>query len=147
MNTVINNGNYVKPQIIDAYVDKDNKELQTIGVEESKVISPYTVNTIKDIMKEVVERGTGRLAKVKGLEMGGKTGSTERIEVIKSKDNNEEKKEYSDGWFIGYFKAKDKYYSAIVFVKNIDKNTEGGGNTAAPIFKDVVEKVIKYKGE
>lgn len=98
-------------------------------------------------MKEVVERGTGRLAKVKGLEMGGKTGSTERIEVIKSKDNNEEKKEYSDGWFIGYFKAKDKYYSAIVFVKNIDKNTEGGGNTAAPIFKDVVEKVIKYKGE
>ena len=36
------------------------------------------------------------------------------------------------------FNKEDKYYSMVVFVKNINKDSQSGGNTAAPIFKDIV---------
>ncbi len=145
VNTVVNKGTYVKPNIIDGYIDVNNKEIEKINREQHEVLSNSTANEVKEIMKRVVNNGTGRAAKIQGAEVGGKTGSTERIEIVKNKENKNEKREYSDGWFTGYFKHNDKYYSMVVFVKDIDKNSESGGSTAAPIFKDIAEKVIKNK--
>lgn len=143
VDTVINKGKYIRPNIIDSYVDVNNKKIATVQKEERQVLSAYTANTLKETMKEVVDQGTGMAAAVPGVQIGGKTGSTERIEIVKNKDNKDEKKQYSDGWFIGYFKTDNRYYSMVVFVKNIDKNLESGGTTAAPVFKDVVQKIIK----
>lgn len=143
VNTAVNKGKYVKPNIIDSYIDANNKVIERVKREEKVVISESNANIVKETMKKVVEMGTGRAAGVQGVQVGGKTGSTERIEIVKNKNNENEKKQYSDGWFIGYFKYKEKYYSMVVFVKNIDKDLESGGSTAAPIFRDVVEKIIK----
>ena len=87
-------------------------------------------------MKAVVERGTGKKAMVEGMDIGGKTGSA-----------TSGTKSGTHGWFVGYFNINEKYYTMIVFVPNIQNDEEngeelGGGSTAAPIFRDIVKKLV-----
>jgi cell division protein FtsI/penicillin-binding protein 2 len=145
-NSVINNGIYVKPNIIDAYVDDDNNVLEEfkINMERRRVMDKSTAETLKNHMIKAVNEGSGTQAKIEHIKIGGKTGTTEYFEI--NNDNIREK--YSDGWFVGFFQLDKKYYSMVVLVKKISidgENIEGGGNTAAPIFKEIVEMLNDKK--
>lgn len=140
-NTVVNNGIYIKPQLVEAYVDDNNNEVETLNTEQRPVIEKSTANTIKGEMLKVVKDGTAKAACMDNIEIGGKTGTTERIEISKQ---NGKPEEHSDGWFVGFFKVNGKYYSMVVFVQDIDKDKDSGGNTSAPIFRDVVSGVTEY---
>ena len=134
-NTIINNGIYVQPIIIDAYVDDNGQIIEGFTAKTKRVLKKETAETVKSHMMNVVNKGTGTEASIEGMNIGGKTGTTEYFE---------NKKELSDGWFVGFFNLRGKNYSMVVFVKNIvvslieDENSEGGGTTAAPIFKEIV---------
>ena len=84
-------------------------------------------------MLDVVNKGTGDAAYIRGMDIGGKTGTTTYIDKGINK---------SDGWFVGFFNLNNKNYSMVVYVNNIKMNVKGideeGGGTAAPIFKRVV---------
>ncbi|QBD84688.1 penicillin-binding protein 2 [Clostridium tetani] len=138
-NTVINEGIYIKPNIISAYVDNANKVVEKTEYQGERCISKETALNVKKAMNGVVNKGTAREAYLEDIDIGGKTGSTERLEIVKDRNGRSKRIKYSDGWFIGFFNKEDKYYSMVVFVKNINKDSESGGNTAAPIFKDVVK--------
>lgn len=140
-NTVVNDGTYIKPYIVDAYTDDNNKEIEKQSTEEKSVIEKSTASIMKNQMIKVVEKGTAQAAYLKDIEIGGKTGSTQRVEVAKKGGQPES---HSDGWFVGFFKIKDKYYSMVVFIQDIDKDNESGGSTAAPIFKDIVNEIVPY---
>ena len=58
-------------------------------------------------MMDVVNKGTGTSAYIQGMDIGGKTGTTEYYV---------NDKEYSDGWFAGFFNLNGKNYSMVVFV-------------------------------
>jgi len=134
-NTIINNGIYVQPIIIDAYVDDKGQIIEGFTAKSKRLLKKETAETVKFHMMNVVNKGTGTEASIEGMNIGGKTGTTEYFE---------NKKELSDGWFVGFFNLQGKNYSMVVFVKNIEislvegVNSEGGGTTAAPIFKEVV---------
>jgi cell division protein FtsI/penicillin-binding protein 2 len=140
-NSVVNNGVYVKPNILEAYVDDSNNEIETLNTEQRPVIEKSTASTMKKQMINVVKQGTAKAAYMDGVEIGGKTGTTQRIELSKQTGKAEE---HSDGWFVGFFKVGGKYYSMVVFIQDIDKDKDSGGNTSAPIFKDVVNGAIQY---
>lgn len=133
VNTVVTGGKYVKPKLIDSYVDNNNNVIEKENTCVNQVIKKSTADVIKKQMKQVNIRGTGTLANIKGIENGGKTGTSTRPA--------ENGKTYSDGWYVGFFNISGKYYSMVVFVKDIDMEKEGGGNTAAPIFKSIVESI------
>ena len=134
-NTIINNGIYVQPSIIDAYLNDDNEVLEKITPITNRILKTETAEKVKLHMLGVVNKGTGAEASIEGMNIGGKTGTTEYFE---------NKIELSDGWFVGFFNLRGKNYSMVVFVKNIEisliegENSEGGGTTAAPIFKEIV---------
>lgn len=141
-NVIINNGHLVKPYIIDAVVDDNNKEIKNIQTKKEKIIKNSTAKLLENMMIDVVEdkEGTGTKAKVKGVKVGGKTGTSEYYEV-----NNKKRKKHSDGWFVGFFKLNEKKYSAVVLVRDIDwvkisqgGKEEDGGSTAAPIFSEII---------
>lgn len=136
---VVNNGVYVKPHILEGYVDKDNNIIEKISVERRRVINESTANIMKNQMIQVVnsKEGTGKGAYIANVELGGKTGTSTRIE------KKDETKEYYDGWFVGFFKVNEKYYSMVVFVQNIGKDVNASGS-AVPIFKKVVEENYDY---
>ena len=80
-------------------------------------------------------KGTGIKANIEGLDIGGKTGSA---------TGNEGK---THGWFVGFFSIGEKEYTMMIFTPNInsvkvtDSEALGGGDTAAPVFKDIVKKL------
>ncbi|ADK14293.1 MULTISPECIES: penicillin-binding transpeptidase domain-containing protein [Clostridium] len=140
-NTVINDGVYVKPYIVDSYVDDKNNVIEQVNTTSYSVIEKSTAEEMKKQMINVVDMGTAKSAYMNNQEVGGKTGSTQRVELTGSSKTAQE---HSDGWFSGFFKANGRYYSMVVFVEDINKDSESGGNTAAPIFKNIILKVQQY---
>lgn len=132
VNTVENNGVYVKPRIIDTLIDNNGKEISIFTREQKRVITEDTASKMKKQMINVVQNGTAINTFINGVEIGGKTGTTQR---------NDGGKEYSDGWFVGFFSNDNKKYSMVVFVKNINLESEAGGSTAVPIFKEIVKRI------
>lgn len=155
--TVTNGGKYVKPTIVEKVIDGYGEEKKEFQGEATKVFDNITSSYVKSAMKKVItdEKGTGKNAFIgNNLDMGGKTGTATRMEPVQNEENSEDSsngkeekeglKKYNDGWFIGYFKIKNKYYSMVVFVKDIGE-THGGGDTAVPIFREVVKELSVKK--
>lgn len=132
-NTVINRGIYVKPHIIDSYINS-NGEVKKEKVYSNRVISENTANIMLELFKEVLtdKHGTGLLAYTPNPCIGGKTGTAQRGE------NKDKTIKNVDAWFAGFFNAKGINYSAIIFAPDVEKS-ESAATTTAPIFKKIVE--------
>ena len=126
-----NKGIMVKPYLISKIT---NRYEETIYFEkdETYITSPSQTYLMTSILKDVVKKGTGRNAKVKGLEVVGKTGTT---------NNN------VDAWFCGYSPS----LQTIVWYGNDDnkpmRRTETGGRTAAPAFAYFYKHWLKLHPE
>ncbi|MBZ7944278.1 penicillin-binding protein 1A [Campylobacter sp. RM13744] len=124
-------GNYgviKEPQIIRQVQDKDGKVIIKFESSEHRVSNPEQSFLVLDMMKNVVENGTGRNAKIKGIDIAGKTGTTNKN---------------IDAWFCGITPEIE----ALIWYGN-DNNkpmryTESGARTAAPVFKDFLTQYIE----
>jgi cell division protein FtsI/penicillin-binding protein 2 len=152
VNTVINEGSYVKPYLIDSFINNEGKVVEKCSTVKRKVFKSNTARVLKNQMIKVVEdsKGTGKYARINGVQIGGKTGTTERVVTVKNKNavtglEETVSEKHSDGWFIGFAKINNTYYTATVFVKDIKVQGEDAGVTAAPIFKEIIEKLIGEK--
>lgn len=137
VNTIINNGTYVKPYIIDSFIDNNDNIVDTFSSKESNVFSETTSKLVKENMKSTLRDGTGVEAYVDGVEVGGKTGSSTGVNNI------------THGWFIGYCVIGEETYTMAIVAPNLAEkgpNGEllGGGNTAGAVFADIV-KMLKNK--
>lgn len=133
-NTIANDGVYVKQTLVEEIVDKDSKTVKKFTNEPIRVFSATTAKITQQTLSKVIWEGSGFEAKVNGVEVGGKTGTST------GKDRPDH------GWFAGYFVKDDKKYSMVVLAPNLpvkhpDGREVGGGNTGAPIFRDVVTKL------
>lgn len=135
-NTIANNGVYVKPSILEAIVDDDGNVIESFDEQEVRVFSETAAKLTKENMRKVIFEGSGYEAKVEGTNIGGKTGT--------ATGNNGT----NHGWFAGFFEKEDKLYTIIVIAPNIgekhpDGRELGGGNTGAPIFREIVDELLK----
>lgn len=122
-----NGGEIVEPQLIRKIINPQNLEtaFETRRIQTTK---PEQAYLMIDMLKTVVNSGTGQNARVKGIQIAGKTGTT---------NNN------IDAWFCGFTPEVE----VVIWYGN-DNNTpmrkiEGGGRTAAPVFKAFIEQYIK----
>lgn len=135
INTITNNGVYTKPYIVEQVLDKDGGVIKEFKTDKKRVYSETTAKLVKNSMRQVIINGTGIKAYIGDLDVGGKTGSATGSE------------KQTHGWFAGFFDIGEKKYTMVVFtpdIKSSDRieNEElGGGDTAAPIFKDIVKKL------
>ncbi|MBZ7953705.1 penicillin-binding protein 1A [Campylobacter sp. W0018] len=124
-------GNYgviKEPQIIRQVQDKDGKVIMKFDSSEHRVGNPEQSFLVLDMMRNVVESGTGRNAKIKGIDIAGKTGTTNKN---------------VDAWFCGITPEIE----ALIWYGN-DNNkpmryTESGARTAAPVFKNFLTQYIE----
>ncbi|MBN3543972.1 transglycosylase domain-containing protein [Fictibacillus barbaricus] len=134
-----NQGIYHKPTTLRKVTFPDGYETKY----ESKPVAAmhdYTAYMITDMLKDVVKRGTGTLAAIPGLEVAGKTGTTNLPEGINIEKGS------SDSWFAGF----TTNYTAAVWT-GYDKTTAETYLTpedqkiAKYIFKSIVGEVSKDK--
>lgn len=126
-----NNGVQTKPYIVEQIVNKDGKSLN-FEPSTKEIISKEQSYLMTSILRDVVLRGTGRKAAVEGIELAGKTGTTN--------DN-------IDAWFCGYSPT----IQTIVWFGN-DNNTpmrrsETGSTIAAPAFSYFFKKYLEIYPE
>jgi len=93
---------------------------------------------MKDILSGVVTDGTGRLAEVEDYRVAGKTGTSQKIEPNGT---------YSHSRFIASFigfAPVDDPRIAVVVILDEPKPFYFGGVVAAPVFKRVIQSVLRY---
>lgn len=78
--SIVNGGYYYEPHMVKAIQDENGNTLETIDpVLEKRTISQETSELVKSYMYSVVQEGTGKKAAVEGYEIGGKTGTAEKL--------------------------------------------------------------------
>ena len=125
-NTIINNENR-KCTNCDK-ISYTGKEFPKIEDDYEKVLSPQTAYQLTSILQGVVERGTGKKLRKLGLNLAGKTGTT---------NNN------TDAWFIGY--TSNLVIGVYVGMDNPQPlgKFETGSKAALPIFEEFVKNAVK----
>lgn len=138
-NAIANNGEMVKPRFVKEI--RDFKSKKPIKVFEKEILNPKicsdeTVGKVKEMMKNVVVRGTATNIYSKDFSMAGKTGTCTTDYGDKSA-----KKQYIAS-FSGYFPADNPKYSCIVVIHKPNTAIGYYGNVvAAPVFKKIAKKI------
>ncbi len=139
-NAIANNGIWVKPKFIKEVRELD-RVVETFEENSSgdKICSDKTLKEIQTILKNVVERGTGRSLYSEYFSMAGKTGTTQTEYWMK--DWKENRRYISS--FAGYFPAENPKYSCIVVVHkpSVEKGYYGADVTG-PVFKRIAQKIF-----
>jgi cell division protein FtsI (penicillin-binding protein 3) len=137
-NAVANQGKMVKP-IFTSAISRDGKIIQkhTTQVINPAICSKSTIESVMPLLIGVVEEGTAKNIRTSNYLIAGKTGTT--VINFNNRDEGEEK-EYQAS-FAGFFPADNPKYSCIVVINNPKENGHYGGSVAAPIFKELADKV------
>ncbi|MFI9808244.1 peptidoglycan D,D-transpeptidase FtsI family protein [Streptomyces sp. NPDC052301] len=138
---VANDGKLMKPYMVDTLQSSNLDPVEkTKPKEMSRPLSPANAQVLQEMMKTVVEKGTGTRAQIPGVTVGGKTGTAQHG-VANSANPY--------AWFISYAKLPDGSSPVAVAVviedEGANRDDISGGGLAAPIAKNVMEAVIKSK--
>jgi cell division protein FtsI (penicillin-binding protein 3) len=138
---VINGGVLYQPQIIKRIMDKKGVVLnETLPKPIRTVISKETSARMREYLRGVVDKGTGKSAKLDFVSVGGKTGTSQKLV-----DGKYSKSHYNSS-FIGFFPVEKPQILCLVLVNSPERGKYGGA-VAAPIFKEVAEKIVKDNGK
>jgi len=135
---VINGGILYKPQVIKNISNVNGELISAVETTEiRRILSEDTSERMKKLLNGVVNNGTGELAKLDYVSIGGKTGTSKKI--INGKYTSDY---YSS--FIGFFPVEDPQIVCLILV-NAPQEGKYGGRVAAPVFKKVAEKLIELE--
>lgn len=137
--SLINGGDYYTPYIVKEIRDEsgnvvENKE----PVLENRTVSEQTSELVKTYLRSVVENGSGSLASVDGYEVGGKTGTAEKL------PRGENKNLIS---FIGY--APQEHPEVVIYVVIDEPNVENQGQSSSlvtTLASDIMAEAFPYLG-
>jgi penicillin-binding protein 1A len=128
MGVLASGGIRTEPYAITRIEDKDGKILEEFNPVESDVLSPQLSFVMTNVLRGVVQRGTGGAARWLKRPAAGKTGTTN---------------EFGDAWFIGY----TPQLVAGVWVGYDDHSPLGdkvtGGSISCPIWTDFMRSALK----
>jgi len=111
-----------------------NDDLQ---FEPIRVISSDAAQAILNALNQVIENGTGKLAKTK-YKSGGKTGTAHKI-----RGNGYAKDLYISS-FVGITPIDEKLLTIFVNIDEPDLNAYSGGDVAAPLFSKIAQNTLEY---
>ncbi len=125
-NTIINNEN--RKCVNCDQISFTGKEFPKIEDNYKQIVSPQTAYQTISILEGVIQRGTGKKLKKLGLNLGGKTGTTN---------------ENTDAWFVGFTSnLVIGVYVGMDNPKSLGKY-ETGSKAALPIFENFVKLAVK----
>lgn len=152
---IVNGGYVLEPYIVSEVVDADGN---TVEKNEKtvlrQVISQQTSETMRTLMEQVVTEGTASAARTPGYHVGGKTGTSEKLDEY---DENGQQVKDKIVSFVGVAPIDDPKYVVLValdtpaYSENSEKYTVhgmyiSGGLMAAPTVRDIFLDILPYLG-
>ncbi len=139
-NTIANQGKMMQPYM----VKEIRHEGQTLSKIEphiinEKAVSPKTAATLTQMLVQVVDNGTANGIKTDNYKIAGKTG-TAWLSQGKAGYNQENNRQFQAS-FAGFFPANNPQYTIVVVVNNPKSGRYSGSQIAAPIFKNISDRI------
>lgn len=128
-NVLANDGRYVPPHLVTTERVRDHRQ----------VISPQTSQTMREVLRRVVEDGIQKNAGIHGYGISGKS-STAQVVV-----NGRYSSEVYNSLFAGFFPSNHPKVTVVVMVHGAQKD-HYGSQLAAPIFRDVAADLMSQWG-
>jgi len=147
VNTVANKGTYVSPRLVSATIDKSGKRHSVEASTTRPVLTPATAETMISMMTDVVCKGTGTNAKVKGMQVAGKTGTGYKVQGNGTYTTDGGGRRYFAS-FAGFFPAANPRVTMLVSIDEPDASSRDrfGSTAAAPVFSRLVPTVMHELG-
>ena len=145
--SVVNGGSLLEPYIVSEVVDENGVTL--LRQEPTVVrttISPETSATMRELIRSVVTEGTAKNAAVAGFSIGGKTGTSEKIDVF---DENGQRVQDKIVSFVGIAPMDDPEYIVLAALDTPSRTTGiyiSGGVMAAPTVGAIMADILPYLG-
>lgn len=139
---VVNGGTLYKPYLVEKITDGEGIVIRrNTPTVVRKVLSEKVSESMRSILADTVDKGTGKRARIEGYLVGGKTGTAQ----LSGGKSGYIRNEYLSS-FIGFFPAdKPKYVIMAMFMRpqaEIQSN-RFGGVVAAPVVGNVIRRIIK----
>lgn len=139
-NTIANQGKMMQPYMVKE-IRHEGQTLSKIEpqVINEKAVSPKTAATLTQMLVQVVDNGTANGIKTDNYKIAGKTG-TAWLSQGKSGYNQENNRQFQAS-FAGFFPANNPQYTIVVVVNNPKSGRYSGAQIAAPIFKNISDRI------
>ena len=139
---VVNGGTLYKPYLVEKITDGEGIVIRrNTPTVVRKVISESVSESMRSILTDTVDKGTGKRARIEGYAVGGKTGTAQ----LSGGKTGYIRNEYLSS-FIGFFPAdKPKYVIMAMFMRPQSEiqSIRFGGVVAAPVVGNVIRRIIK----
>ena len=142
----VNGGYLITPHVVDKITDSNGNVIEEIGANvRRQVISESTSDVIRQMMEYEVGNGTGggKNAYVSGYRIGGKSGTSEQLNMHRRADGDYKKV----ASFVAVLPANDPEY--LIYVMLDDPNnarTDYSSILAAPVVGNIISEVAPYLG-
>ncbi|MGB3292306.1 MAG: penicillin-binding protein 2 [Phormidesmis sp.] len=139
--TLANGGKRVTPHLVRG-LSNDEGDLTWTPKRSApeQVFSPETARQVLNMMKEVVDDGTGSAAKVTGYQIAGKTGTAQKATEYGAYGNQRITS------FVSIAPVSDPRYVVLVVVDEPQGENAYGGTVAAPLVKKMLESLVVLEG-
>ena len=134
---VANGGELLEPRAVRAVIHDGVRE-ETPRRVIRRAISAETAAELTSIMEAVVERGTGRAARLSGYTVAGKTGTTEKL--IDGRYSNVD----HNASFVGFVPSREPALTILVMIDTPRGGAFTGGGVAAPVFRRIAEAALRH---
>ncbi len=131
ISAVANGGKAVTPRLIKGVYDADGVYTEAVSYEANPVMSAGTAAQLQEMAKGVLEEEAISAAMPETGGAGGKTASAQTGQY------DEVGAEIIEAWFIGYFPAEEPEYAVVILAED----TESGTDDAAPLFKEIADRI------
>ncbi len=133
--SIINGGNRVTPHFGVKVVNGEGETVKTLQYPVKKnIVSEQTSETMRYILEQVVENGSGKNGYVEGYRVGGKTATSQTLPRGSGR--------YISS-FLGFAPADDPKVLAVAIINN-PQGVYYGGQIAAPIVRQLFENILPY---
>lgn len=133
--SIVNGGNRVTPHLAVYAEDKENDVITYFSYDETEgIVSQETSETMRYLLEQVVENGTGQNAYVEGYRVGGKTATSQTLPRGSGR--------YIAS-FLGFAPADNPQVMALVIIHN-PQGIYYGGQVAAPVARTLFENILPY---
>ena len=136
--SLINGGNYYEPHVVKQIQDENGNVTENKDpVLVRHTISKETSDIIKDYMLGVVEEGTAKTAAVEGYDVGGKTGTAEKLPRGNGK--------YLVS-FIGYAPQENPQVMVYVVIDEPNVDNQANSKLATTMASQIMTEIFPYLG-
>ncbi|OEJ38661.1 cell division protein [Streptomyces agglomeratus] len=137
--TIANGGVRIQPTLVRGTKGPDGRFPPAPAPKKTRVVSEKTARTLATMLESVVddEEGTGTKARIPGYRVGGKTGTSNRVDPATGRY-----KGYTAS-FAGFAPADKPRITVYCAIQNPTRGSYFGGQICGPIYKQVMEFALK----